>query len=48
MRRSIQLGMLPDERDTDSWSALHYACWYGELDVVRVLVEEASASIGIQ
>lgn len=27
VRQCIQLGMTPDERDTDSWSPLHYACW---------------------
>ena len=27
IRRCLQLGMDPDERDTDSWAPLHYACW---------------------
>ena len=28
VRRCLQLGMDPDEKDTDSWAPLHYACWY--------------------
>ena len=27
VRRCVKLGVSPDERDTDSWAALHYACW---------------------
>ena len=26
--RCLQLGIDPDELDTDSWAPLHYACWY--------------------
>ena len=22
------MGLSPDEKDTDSWTALHYACWF--------------------
>ena len=25
--RSVRLGMSPDERDSDTWTPLHYACW---------------------
>ncbi len=25
--RCIRLGISPDERDSDTWSPLHYACW---------------------
>lgn len=28
IRRCLLLGMDPDEKDTDSWTPLHYACWY--------------------
>lgn len=27
VRRCVKIGVSPDERDTDSWTALHYACW---------------------
>jgi Krev interaction trapped protein 1 len=47
VRRCVQIGVSPDERDSDSWAPLHYACWYGELEVVKVLVEEASADLGV-
>lgn len=31
IRRCLQLGIDPDELDTDSWAPLHYACWYSVL-----------------
>ena len=27
VRRCVHLGMSADERDSDSWAPLHYACW---------------------
>ena len=27
VRRCVHLGMSVDERDSDSWAPLHYACW---------------------
>lgn len=27
VRQCIQMGMSADERDTDTWTPLHYACW---------------------
>ena len=27
VRRCVQIGVSPDERDSDSWAPLHYACW---------------------
>ena len=27
VRRCIRTGLSADERDTDSWTPLHYACW---------------------
>lgn len=48
VRQCIKMGMSADERDTDTWTPLHYASWYGELEVVKALIEEASATIGIQ
>ena len=47
VRRCVEMGVSPNESDTDSWTALHYACWYGELEVVKVLVGEASADLGV-
>lgn len=28
VRKCIQMGMSADQTDSDSWSPLHYACWY--------------------
>lgn len=47
MRRCFKLGAAVNEKDTDSWSPLHYACWYGELEAVKILVEEASAALDV-
>ena len=27
VRRCVKMGVPSDEQDTDSWTALHYACW---------------------
>ncbi|CAI8012074.1 Krev interaction trapped protein 1 [Geodia barretti] len=37
VRRCVKIGVPTNEKDTDSWTPLHYACWYGEVDVVKVL-----------
>eukprot|EP00731_Ephydatia_muelleri_P031926 Em0023g433a len=47
MRQCFRMGASVNESDTDSWTPLHYACWYGELDTVKVLVEEASAALDV-
>ena len=28
VRRCVKVGVAPNEKDTDSWTPLHYACWY--------------------
>lgn len=34
-----------DHRDSSDWNALHHACQFGQLDCVKVLVEEARLNV---
>eukprot|EP00051_Salpingoeca_urceolata_P009912 m.120448 g.120448 ORF g.120448 m.120448 type:complete len:969 (+) comp16502_c2_seq3:1091-3997(+) len=40
VRELIQGGWAPTDEDDDSWTPLHYGCWYGREGVVRVLMED--------
>jgi hypothetical protein len=44
----IALGHKVNSLDTDFWSSLHYACWYGHLDIVTCLVNDYKANVNVQ
>ena len=48
VQEALEGGIEVDEKDVDHWSALHYASWYGSLDVVGYLVESAKAFVNIK
>lgn len=33
VRRCLLLGMSADEKDTDGWASMHYACWSVNVDI---------------
>lgn len=43
VEKAVNEGHNPNDVDADSWNALHYAAWYGHLDVVEYLVEKADS-----
>uniref|UniRef100_A0A1I7UL18 ANK_REP_REGION domain-containing protein n=2 Tax=Caenorhabditis tropicalis TaxID=1561998 RepID=A0A1I7UL18_9PELO len=38
IRRFLKIGMDSNQRDDDSWTPLHYACFHGHLEVVNELL----------
>ena len=38
IRRYLKVGMDSNQRDDDSWTPLHYACFHGHLEVVNELL----------
>eukprot|EP00040_Diaphanoeca_grandis_P009269 m.48227 g.48227 ORF g.48227 m.48227 type:complete len:1069 (+) comp20693_c0_seq1:312-3518(+) len=38
VRELMKAGGKPAAQDVDSWTPLHYACWYGHATVVRALI----------
>ena len=43
----LRHGYKVDERDTESWTSLHYACWHGHTSTVKILVQKGHASVGV-
>ncbi|XP_078493622.1 krev interaction trapped protein 1-like [Ciona intestinalis] len=40
-------GSKVDVRDHDGWPAIHYACWYGRVDAVKILLDEGGCDPNI-
>lgn len=39
LKETLDMGSDPDIRDSNGWTALHYACQFGDLKSVQILVE---------
>ena len=37
VKQCIKMGMSVDERDTDTWTPLHYACWSVSMHRLAIL-----------
>ena len=47
VRNLLRHGYRVNEVDSESWTALHYACWHGHTPAVKALVQEGHAGVGI-
>ena len=39
LKQMLDMGADPNIRDSNGWSALHYACQFGDLESVKILIE---------
>ncbi|XP_077997280.1 krev interaction trapped protein 1-like isoform X2 [Glandiceps talaboti] len=48
IKQLLSDGHSPHLADKDYWSALHYACWYGRSDAVKVLLQQGRCSPNVE
>ncbi|XP_065906674.1 krev interaction trapped protein 1-like [Dysidea avara] len=48
VRTTASSGLSVNDKDEESWTPLHYACWCGHMDIAKLLVTELQADVRVK